>query len=394
MQGIQNPSSSIQRFKFHNLWRMVIALVLITYSVACTHMPSGEKAFESFESCFAANVGLATLGGIGVGVLSAKLVGGATGNASAAKTAGIAAGLAAGTMIAMHAWKKCAAVYNKSEVVTPPTALSSTSSSAARTPALTLGKLDVRVAGTENDPPQPEFSYNFTATNPAAKDIKAKYRHRVEIVRFKMNDKDQMILANNQGEALLDKAGKEIPIEAAARMPRDQLAWEVIAEDGKNDYVEDVVIQQGQGALVRHKLQVPPRAQLPLPLPVPMRYTLTIEADNMSTSRTVDFFILSTANRPKLYASTGNAIGTRSLNTAPSQAATSAATAKTNRMTRLFNTPNRPRKAVGNLTKGTPVSILERTTAIINNRPEDWVNVGGPNGQSGWLPASHLDGAR
>ncbi len=381
----------------HSFWRIAIAFVLITYSVACTHMPSGQKAFESFDSCFAANLGLATLGGIGVGVLSAHLVGSATGNSSAAKTAGIAAGVAAGAMIAMHAWKKCAAVYNKSEVVTQPTIQPVAANAASRSPALTLDRLDTRVSGTENDPPQAEFTYSFATANPAAKDIKAKYRHRVEIVRFKNNDSGNLVLANEHGQALTDKAGKEIPLEAAARMPREQLSWVSIADEGRDDYVEDVVIQQGAGATIKHKIHVPPRAQLPLPLPVPMRYTLTIEADGMTATRTVDFYILNTASRPKLYSATGGPAKspvTRSLSSPAAATRKDGDSMTANRKTTLFDAAATQRKAVGALNKGARVSINERTTAIINNRPEDWAKVTDDKGRTGWLPASHLDGAR
>ena len=74
-----------------------------------------------------------------------------------------------------------------------------------------------------------------------------------------------MILTDSSGNPMHDSAGKESPLEAAARMPRNKLAWVPIAEDGKDDYVEDVVIQQGQNASYRHKLQVPPRDMFPVP---------------------------------------------------------------------------------------------------------------------------------
>ena len=380
---------------FRRLRHLVLMLLLVTYSVACTHMPSGQKAFDSFESCFAANLGLAAVGGIGVGVLSAKLIGG-----NAGKNVGVAAGLAAGTMIALHAWKKCGAVYNKSDVVSPPTARPAVASStASATPRLTLDRLDVRVNGTENDPPQPEFDLSLTTAQPAAKDIKARFRHRVEIVRFKGGENDQLILADDAGNALLDKSGKEIPLAAAARMPRERLSWVAIAEEGKNDYVEDVVLQQGQRAVFKHKLQVPPRAQLALPLPVPMRYTLTAEAENMSATRSVDFYILSTADRPKLYSSSAraSALAAGAVPPPPGSAVSSSASsasATTNRRTTLYSDTTAQRHAKGTLPRGTRLHAGDRTTAIINNRPEEWVSVTTNDGRSGWIPGSHLSGGR
>jgi hypothetical protein len=233
------------------------------------------------------------------------------------------------------------------------------------------------------------------AASPAAKDIKAKFRHKVEIVRFKATDDNRMILVDSSGNTMRDKSGKEIPLEAAARMPREQLAWVSIAEEGRDDYIEDVVIQQGQNASYRHKLQVPPRAQLPLPLPVPMRYTLTVEAENMTTSRSVDFSILATAERPKVYAASGansNSPVTRSLkSTTPPPASQGGATTK--HRVRLFSDTTSQRKPVGALSKGIAVRIEDRVTAIINNKPAEWVKVNSDSG-SGWLPADALSGAR
>ncbi len=377
--------------------RILAVFLLVTYAAACTHLPSGEKAFKSFDSCFAANLGLATVGGIGAGILATQLAGGLTGSHSAARNVGTAAGVAVGVMIAMKAWKSCAAVYNKSEVIAPatPAARPSTSNAATtQTPRLTLDTLKVRVEGTENDPPQPEFALSYLAASSAAKDIKAKFRHKVEIVRFTSTDDNKMILADNSGNAMHDSTGKTIPLESAAHMPRNQLFWVSIAEDGRDDYIEDVVIQQGSSASYRHKLQVPPRAQLPLPLPVPMRYTLTVEADNMTATRTVDFSLLSTADRPKIYAASGT-------NTAPPPTTRSLKSStpnndggtKTTRKVTLYNDTTGQRKSVGVLPKGASVTIEDRTTAIINNKPSDWVKVSSDKG-SGWLPADFISGAR
>lgn len=379
---------------FPPLWRLVAALLLITYSTACTHLPSGQKAFESFDSCFAANLGLAALGGIGVGVLTHKLTGGG------GKTVAVAAGLAVTTMIAVTAWRKCGAVYNKSEVIAAPTAPTMQASTPQpQSPRLTLDRLDVRVEGSENDPPIPEFDFSLQAANSATKDIKARFRHRVELVRFKAGDNDKLILANDQDEPLRDAAGKEIPLEAANRMPREKLFWVAIAEEGKQDYVEDVIIQQGRRAAYKHKLQVPPRAQLALPLPVPMRYTLTIEAENMTASRSVDFSILGTGDRPKRYsAGAAAAYATRGLgaHAASSNQATAAnnVSAQTLRRTMLYSDTTAQRQKTASLPKGMVVQVEERTTAIVNNRPEAWLRVKAQNGSSGWLPASHVSGGK
>lgn len=396
---------------FRWFWRITATLLLITYSAACTHMPTGEKAFDSFESCFAANLGLAAVGGVGVGVLGSKLVEGITGSSSTGKKVGAAAGVAAGVMIAMHAWQKCAAAYSKSEVVTPPAArpvpaaaAATSAAPATQTPRLNLDRLEVHVEGTENDPPQPEFDFSLAAANPAAKDIKAQFRHRVEIVRFKATDDDRLVLADEKGESLRDKSGKEIPLEAAARMPRDRLSWVPIAEEGKEDYVEDVVVQQGSRAAYRHKLKVPPRAQLPLPLPVPMRYTLGIEVENMKATRSVDFAILGTGERPKRYSASAHASALASgqqATAAPARAtataapaAASAGSSATNRKTMLYSDTSAQRKPAGALAKGAHLRVEERITAIVNNKPEEWVKVVTDNGMSGWLPASHVAGGK
>ena len=281
--------------------RSSAGVVVIAYLAGCTHMPSGEKAFENFDSCFAANLGLAAAGGVAVGALGAYFAKNAGGASSSAATAiGTTAGVAAASAIAMTAWRKCAAVYNKSEPVARAGETRPPESQAGKA-ALNLERLEVRVDGTENDPPTPEFDFSFFTGNPASKDIKAKFRHKVEIVRFRAGDNDKLVLADAKGDALLDDSGKQIPLEAAIRMPRSRLQWVSIAEEGKDDYVEDVVIQQGQRMSYRHKLLVPPRDKLPLPLPVPMRYTLSLEAGNMKSVRAVDFAILGTGERPKRY---------------------------------------------------------------------------------------------
>lgn len=374
-------------------WRTVAGVLLVTYSVACTHLPSGEKAFDSFESCFAANLGLAAVGGVAVGVVGAHLTQQMTGNASTGKKVGAVAGIAAAAMIAMTAWRKCGAVYNKSEPVRPAAEpRPQPATSAPQKPRLTLDRLDIRVDGTENDPPVPEFDFSFFAENPAAKDIKAKFRHKVEIVRFKAGDDDKLILADEKGDAMLDKAGKEIPLAAAIRMPRERLHWVSIAEEGKDDYVEDVVIQQGQRTSYRHKLQIPPRAQLPLPLPVPMRYTLSVEADQMKTARVVDFAILGTGERPKRYGSrVYTDVGAGQSGAAAASSTSAAQGYATKRTATLFSDATPARKKVATLKKGTTVRIEDRAQATTtNNKQVEWVKVITDDGTTGWLPANQL----
>ncbi len=383
----------------HWFWRLTAMIVMIAYSAACTHMPTGEKAFDSFETCFAANLGLAAVGGVSIGILGSQLVGDLTGNKSAGKTVGTAAGIATAAMIAMTAWRKCGAVYGKSEPVKPQGGQQQ-AAALAQQPAipqkarLNLDRLEVRVEGTENDPPIPEFDFTFFADDPAAKDIKAKFRHKVEIVRFKAGANDKLVLADERGEALRDASGREIPLENAARMPRERLSWVPIAEEGKDEYVEDVVIQQGQRVTYRHKLQVPPRDKLPLPLPVPMRYTLGIEAGNMKSARMVDFAILGNSERPKHYHSSvslGNTKSAASAQTAADGGASAKeATMITQRRVQLFSDNTAKRKPVGFLLKGVQVRVEERAQVTMQNKSVDWVKVVADSGAGGWLPANQL----
>ena len=286
--------------------RLIGSVVLLAYLASCTHLPSGQKAFDSFEQCIAGNLGLAAAGGVAVGALGKALVKQVTGDRNTQNAVGVTAGVAAAVMIGLTAWRKCAAVYNTSEPIAqsasapPPPPLPAAAE--RRSPGLNLSRLEVRVEGSENDPPIPEFDFAYVAADAAAKDIKARFRHKVEIVRFKADDNDKLILADAKGDTLRDSAGKTIPLEAAVRMPRDRLHWVTIADDGKDDYVEDVIIQQGQRASYRHKLQIPPRAQLPLPLPVPMRYSVTVEVDLFKSALAVDFTLLNTGERPKRFA--------------------------------------------------------------------------------------------
>ena len=398
--------------------RLTATVVLVAYLASCTHMPSGQKAFDTFEQCIAANLGLATAGGFAIGALGKSLAKQITGDRGTANAVAVSAGVAAAVMIGMTAWRKCAAVYNTSEPIAKPTSAQPPPAVQRRRPGLSLDKLDVRVEGTENDPPIPEFDITFVADDAAAKDIKARFRHKVEIVRFKADDNDRLILADAAGETLRDGSGRPIPLEAAMRMPRERLHWVTIAEEGKDDYVEEVIIQQGIRAGYRHKLQIPPRAQLPLPLPVPMRYTVTVEVEQFKSARTVDFALLGTGERPKRFSAVAEQRGgERQASPAAPQAAppaaapsapvapaprveepkaapaatpTFAATHVLKRGVPVYDEATVKRKSVGRLNKNTPVRVEERTEFRINNRAVEWVKVVTRTGAGGWLQASEL----
>ena len=396
------------------LRRPLAGLILITYVAGCTHTPTGQKAFETFDQCIAANLGIATAGGLAIGALGKALARQVTGDRGVQNRVAAAAGVGAAVMIGLTAWKKCAAVYNRSEVVqtaaapVPP-------ATAARRPGLAFDRLDVRVEGTENDPPVPEFDFVYTADNPSAQDIKAVFRHKVEIVRFKTDDNDQLILADAAGETMRDSGGRPIPLASAMSMPRERLAWVSIAEEGKDDYVEDVVIQQGRRSTFRHRLQVPPRAQLPIPLPVPMRYTVTLEVDTHRAARTVNFALLSSGERPRRFASVvgptpvekpaapasapvaapAPVVAPAAPSAAspdPSKTARSAfgATHALRRGAPMYDQANVPRKSVGRLNRGQPVQLEEQIEIQVNNRPVQWAKVITEDGKAGWIPTSEL----
>ena len=397
----------------HWLRRSVAGMVVITYIAGCTHMPSGQKAFDSFEQCITANLGLATAGGIAIGALGKALARQVTGDRGVQDRVAAVTGVGAAVMIGISAWKKCAAVYNRSEPVAQPVAATlPPAAPAQRRRGVLFERLDVRVEGSENDPPVPEFDFVYTADDPAAKDIKAVFRHKVEIVRFKTADNDQLVLTDSSGEALKDSSGRPIPLASAVRMPRERLSWVTIAEEGRDDYVEDVVLQQGGRSTFRHRLQVPPRAQLPIPLPVPMRYTVTVEVEGNRAARSVDFALLSTGERPRRFASSGAPgpnerpaapapvtvpVSSPSAPTAPARADEARPASKAFEPTHmarrgvlLYDQANVPRKSVGRINRGQPVSVDERVDVQANNRSAQWAKVVTDDGTSGWVPASEL----
>ena len=411
----------LRRSLRHPIRRLVAATVLVTYVAGCTHTPTGQKAFDSFEQCIAGNLGIAAAGGIAIGALGKALARQITGDTSVQNRVATAAGVAGAVMIGMTAWRKCAAAYNKSEPVGMQTAAAAPPPATAphrRLPGVSFDRLDVRVEGTENDPPVPEFEFFYTAEDGAAQDIKAQFRHKVEIVRFKSDDNDQLILTDATGEAMRDASGRPIPLGNAIRMPRERLSWVTIAEDGRDDYVEDVVIQQGRRSTYRHKLQVPPRAQLPIPLPVPMRYTVTVEAERNHAARTVDFALLTTGERPRRYASsaaqgaatersTAQSVATPVAAPPPAAAAPAAAaepkspvsqafeaTHSTRRGVPIYDQAGLPRKSIGRLNRGQLVRVDERADVQTNNRSVHWMKITAEDGKSGWLPANEVTEAK
>ena len=380
------------------LKRVTASVVLVAYCVSCTNMPSGEKAFNSFETCFAANLGLAAAGGVGAGLLTSKLTERLTGSSRTGKALGTAAGVAAAAMIAMTAWKKCGAVYNTSVAIAQPIDNKAQDANINRKAGLNLEQLSVKVAGSENDAPTIEFDFNYFAENSAAKDIKVKFRHKVEIVRFRSGNNEQLVLADENGNAMLDASGNQIPLEQASKMPRDKLHWVTIAEEGRDDYVEDVIIQQGSRHLFNHRLQVPPRDKFALPLPVPMRYSLTVEAGNAKSKRSVDFSLLETSQRPKLYNSGGStnsgdlvvaSAEKRSLGEPAANKQFAFSHIVTKKLM-LMSETGAKRKIVVILDQGTKVSLIEKQEVIVNKKPIEWAKVSTEAKVTGWLLSSDL----
>jgi hypothetical protein len=380
------------------LTRLTASFVLVAYCVSCTNMPSGEKAFNSFETCFAANLGLAAAGGVGAGLLTSKLAERLSGSTRTGQALGAAAGVAAGAMIAMTAWKKCGAVYNTSVAIVQPSDNKAQDAPVNRKPGLNLEQLSVKLAGTENDAPSIEFDFSYFADNVAAKDVKVKFRHKVEIVRFRSGNNEQLVLADDNGNALLDASGNQIALEQASKMPRDKLHWVTIAEEGHNDYVEDVIIQQGSKHLYSHRLQVPPRDKFALPLPVPMRYSLTVEAGTAKSKRSVDFSLLEKSQRPKLYNS-GASINSGDLVVAPVEKRSLGDPVASKQFTfthivtkkvTLMSDTSVKQKNVAVLEQGTKVSLSEKQEVMASKKTTEWAKVSTESKITGWLRSSDL----
>ncbi len=416
---LSTPSSPV-------LTRVFCAALTIVHLAACTHLPTGEKAFKSFDECVAANLALAGLGGIGAGMLTAAITKSITGDRSAARAAGVAVGIASAVGIGMTAWKKCGAAYSTSELVATPT------DAPPRRPAsagLSLDALGVAVEGDENTPPAPTFEFSYAAPDAAMKDIKAKFRHKVEIVRFKAQQDESLVVVDSK-DLPITEGGKPILLQDAHKQRRDRLTWVAIAEDGRDDYVEDVVIQQAARQKFRHKLMLPNREQLPIPLPVPMRYGVTVEVGAQTVTRSVDFLLLQGSARPRTFAATGGAaradataiapetatnavasqtpLSTENLTSRseaqsapPSEATASTralapqsgafvATHKLKRRVYIFDDTSARRKTVVQLNANTPLTILEQRSVPGGARATPWVRVSTAAGQTGWVQAAEV----
>jgi hypothetical protein len=418
---MKNLFVPLKRWRRHGLARGFAASLIAVHVVSCTHLPTGEKAFKTFEECVGANLALAGLGGVGAGVLAGALTKSITGSKSAARNVGVAVGIASAVGIGMTAWKKCAAAYSTSESVAPA------GSPPPRRPAsagLTLEALTVAVEGNEETPPVPAFEFSYAAPEPALKDIKAKFRHKVEIVRFKAQEDESIVVVDGNDQPITE-GGKPILLQDAHKQRRDRLAWVAIAEDGRDDYVEDVVIQQGARQRFRHKLLMPSREQLPLPLPVPMRYGVTVEVGAQKVSRNVDFVLLQGSARPRTFASGGGAAraeatteapetvaaaptpapavplspapaGGDSRTAAPVAAPTTRALgapvsggARMKRRVFIFDDFGAKRKPLAQLAAKTPVTIVERITPS-GPKPIAWVRISTAAGQTGWVQAAEV----
>jgi hypothetical protein len=387
--------------------RLIAATLLLTFSSACTHTAGGEKAFKSFDQCVASNLALAGVGGIGLGVFAAGLTAKLTGDRTAARKAGTAVGVGSAIAVGFIAWRKCAAVYSTSVVIEPAPTTPATNSG-PRNARLNLDTLQVSVTGSENDAPQPDFALTYLAKDPNEKDIKLRLRHKVETVRFKAGDDGALFLVNGSNNFLMDSQNKPVPLEKSNTIPRERLAWIAIALEGQEDYVEDIVVQQGPSARFRHQLQMPNREQLPVPLPLPMRYTLTVEAAEMRDVKTVDFAVLPSAERPKIYQPIGAAQSASKQVPRPAAAATPVVAAapqdapkvsqsieqqsgfKLKRTNTVYSDTSSKRRPVGRVLANTLVTIEETSEVVTAGRTSAWVKINAQNGPSGWLLKSEL----
>jgi hypothetical protein len=412
------------------------ATAFIVQTFGCTHLPSGKKAFNTFDECFSANVALAAAGGIGIGALTALITQKATGNSGAATATGVAAGAASAAAIGIVAWRKCAAVYAKSEVVAtqPLPADVAAATGPARPSGLWFDRFDTRVEGGDDTVPVPEYEYTYVANDAALKDIPVRLHHRIEIASFTQTEDKRMVVADASGKPLLDASGRPIPYEMAGKVPRERLAWEpILMNAGGSDFVEDNVIQQGT-TKAKFLIQMPTHTQLGLPLPIPMRHTVTIEVAEQKTARTVDFGILPAAERPKLFTSAPPAnqvasaqarnqvgavaqrtnqaaaqapvqVAARGLPKAQSNTVTAAApvslamnstvstfqpTHAVKREIPVYSDSSAQRKVVGNLAARTPVQIEDRSQTRSGDRTIAWVKVATRSGFAGWIRAKEL----
>ncbi len=137
-----------------------------------------------------------------------------------------------------------------------------------------------------------------------------------------------------------------------------------------------------------------------------MRYSVTVETDTGKSSRSVDFAILGTNERPKRFVSgntgSGNTPPANSGNTgsstsgyAPAPATRNAAggfvaSHSTKRQSSVFSETGPNRKQLASLKKGTRVQIDDRTEVLVNGKKIEWVLIRPEKGAGGWAPASEL----
>jgi hypothetical protein len=184
-------------------------------------------------------------------------------------------------------------------------------------------------------------------------------------------------------------------------------AWVTIAES-KDDYAEDVVIQQGIRATIATScryLRFNCRAAAGA-----VRY-VTVEVEQFKSARTVDFALLGTGEQPKRFSAVAEQSGgERQAPMAPQRSTGGGAqrsrarpggggsrakppphfTARIIKRRLRSDEATAKRKSVGRLNKNTPVRVEERTEFKINNRTVEWVKVVTRTGAGGWLQGSEL----
>ena len=86
--------------------RVIVGSMLLSHVVACTHLPGDQKAFKDFDSCIAANLGIAAAGGLTIGSIGTRISNAFSAEKrSAVKANGVVAGVGATALIGLYAWK-------------------------------------------------------------------------------------------------------------------------------------------------------------------------------------------------------------------------------------------------------------------------------------------------
>ena len=253
---------------------------------SCTHMPSGEKAFKTFDECIAANMLLSTGVAIGVGILTAR--------ATRSGAAGGVAGGATAVVLLHTAWKRCGAVYARTTTVAETrreTMVESGLVSPAASSTLVFEKFEGRI-DQQGNAISFDLAFAYIADNPEERDITSQIRHRLEIVRMGESG-GQLVLVDADGKPLLDARGQAVLVSAFRTVPPERLAYEVFYDRSDKE-----IIQQGSRT-IRHELP----ANVPnLQLPVPMRYTVTVTAGRFQGDQTLEYFLPEPAERPQSFA--------------------------------------------------------------------------------------------